>query len=511
MRKKNNVRRIRKRKIHIRDNNMNTKKNNKLWILLIGIIIFLVIIGVIGINLFRIPVPSNIKLDNSEFQEISISWDNSKRVNNYLVILSDKKFSKEDISNKLNKGKKLDDNFITNYVNGNNKIKVKVKSNTDYYVTVLSYTDSGNYSSPSKIVKIHTNKIAVDKIDEIKYEDITDNSVKLKWNGINIDTKNFDGSDINISYRILVSSQVDGEYEEVSKNIIDNEYVVTSLEPFSKYYYKVVADVLVDGLVVSGKKSDSLEIITKGSSVTGVTVKASGTDSLIVTWDKYENVPKDSDGNLGAVTYSIYGCDTKDGEYKLLAENISENSFKESKLSEGKTRYYYVISNISLASDKYESVRSDIVFGTTDKSVYSSNTISGNNASSSTSSSNSDNSKYNQAKAVAQKIANSITGSNDLEKITKAARIVSEYCSKGKYTQTGSDYYTAYGVFIKGEYSCAGATRALGMVLECMGYSWQHMNENQWTHQWVVVTMDGQVGYADGQVGIAGYGKHPIS
>ena len=80
----------------------------------------------------------------------------------------------------------------------------------------------------------------------------------------------------------------------------------------------------------------------------------------------------------------------------------------------------------------------------------------------------------------------------------------------GDVETAGSDYYTAYGVFIKGESSCAGCTRALGMVLEEMGYSWKHVNENQWTHQWVELTMDGQVGYADGQVGLAGYGTYPF-
>ncbi len=72
----------------------------------------------------------------------------------------------------------------------------------------------------------------------------------------------------------------------------------------------------------------------------------------------------------------------------------------------------------------------------------------------------------------------------------------------------GENYSEAYGVFIAGEFSCAGATRALGMVLSCMGYEWEHVNENQWTHQWCRVTMDGQAGWADGQIGYAGYGRH---
>lgn len=51
----------------------------------------------------------------------------------------------------------------------------------------------------------------------------------------------------------------------------------------------------------------------------------------------------------------------------------------------------------------------------------------------------------------------------------------------------------------------------MGMVLECMGYSWEHVNPNQNTHQWVKLTMDGQVGWADGMGGIADYGECPFS
>ena len=39
-----------------------------------------------------------------------------------------------------------------------------------------------------------------------------------------------------------------------------------------------------------------------------------------------------------------------------------------------------------------------------------------------------------------------------------------------------------------------------------MGFTWQHTNENQNRHQWCIVTMDGQTGFADGMGGIAGYG-----
>ncbi|SNU04804.1 Putative cell wall binding repeat-containing protein [Lachnospiraceae bacterium] len=98
----------------------------------------------------------------------------------------------------------------------------------------------------------------------------------------------------------------------------------------------------------------------------------------------------------------------------------------------------------------------------------------------------------------------------DIEKVGRAAVIVSAFCARCKYTSEGTDYRTPYGVFIKKEYTCAGATRALGLVLTIMHYKWTHVNENQYTHQWIKLKMDGKKGFADGQVGWVGYGKHPV-
>lgn len=116
-----------------------------------------------------------------------------------------------------------------------------------------------------------------------------------------------------------------------------------------------------------------------------------------------------------------------------------------------------------------------------------------------------------QARAIAQQIANSIGPGTDIERVGQAAMIVSQYYQNCTHVESGDNYYRPYGVFIAGEASCAGTTRALGLVLEYMGYSWVHVNENQWSHQWCQLTMDGQTGYADGQVGWVGYGQHPAA
>lgn len=85
------------------------------------------------------------------------------------------------------------------------------------------------------------------------------------------------------------------------------------------------------------------------------------------------------------------------------------------------------------------------------------------------------------------------------------------FSSNATYTTDDPDYQSPYGVFVKGVYTCAGSTRALGLVLTCMGYEWEHVNEGEWSHQWCRLTMDGQTGYADGQVGLVGYGVHPVA
>lgn len=97
----------------------------------------------------------------------------------------------------------------------------------------------------------------------------------------------------------------------------------------------------------------------------------------------------------------------------------------------------------------------------------------------------------------------------DVEKVAYAAGVVKAYCDLGTYTTKGKIYRTAYGVFIGGEYSCAGATRALGLILDYLGITWVHVNINTWADQYCRVIVDGKEGYGDAMIESAGYGKHP--
>lgn len=117
-----------------------------------------------------------------------------------------------------------------------------------------------------------------------------------------------------------------------------------------------------------------------------------------------------------------------------------------------------------------------------------------------------------QADKIARNVANAIlndsTKKTDLDRVRAAAQFTAFCCSSCQYGVDKERYYrTPYGVFISGVFTCSGSTRALGRILDYMGIDWDHANENQYTHQWCIVTLDGQRSWADGMAGMADYGN----
>lgn len=52
------------------------------------------------------------------------------------------------------------------------------------------------------------------------------------------------------------------------------------------------------------------------------------------------------------------------------------------------------------------------------------------------------------------------------------------------YSMETEHYNDPYGYFILGSASCAGCTRATGLCLNILGIPYEHVNENQYSHQW---------------------------
>lgn len=57
------------------------------------------------------------------------------------------------------------------------------------------------------------------------------------------------------------------------------------------------------------------------------------------------------------------------------------------------------------------------------------------------------------------------------------------------YSTEAPHYSDPYGYFINKVASCAGSARATGLCLNMLGISYEHVNENLWSHQWCRVDM----------------------
>lgn len=114
------------------------------------------------------------------------------------------------------------------------------------------------------------------------------------------------------------------------------------------------------------------------------------------------------------------------------------------------------------------------------------------------------------ARKIAKLIAKAVghrKGESDRKRAGLAAYYVYCFNFLDGYSMKKPYFNKAYGVFINGYASCAGTADATLMVLHYLGMKGKHVHRNQYRHQWVELKLDGKKGWADGQVGAAGYGK----
>ena len=58
------------------------------------------------------------------------------------------------------------------------------------------------------------------------------------------------------------------------------------------------------------------------------------------------------------------------------------------------------------------------------------------------------------------------------------------------YSMEANHYNDPYGYFVLHTASCAGCARATALCLEILGIPYEHVNENQYSHQWCRVPME---------------------
>ena len=73
--------------------------------------------------------------------------------------------------------------------------------------------------------------------------------------------------------------------------------------------------------------------------------------------------------------------------------------------------------------------------------------------------------------------------------IALAVRVITEKAVE--YSTSIPHYSDPYGFFVLHTASCAGCTRATGLCLNMLGISYEHVNPNQYTHQWTRINVNG--------------------
>jgi len=97
-----------------------------------------------------------------------------------------------------------------------------------------------------------------------------------------------------------------------------------------------------------------------------------------------------------------------------------------------------------------------------------------------------------QAYTVALEIASQYAGLPLEDQLKGVTASIREYFDDGmEYSMESPHYDDPYGYFVLRKASCAGCVRATGMVLNILGIPYEHVNENQYSHQWVRVNVNG--------------------
>ena len=95
---------------------------------------------------------------------------------------------------------------------------------------------------------------------------------------------------------------------------------------------------------------------------------------------------------------------------------------------------------------------------------------------------------YNEALKIVTPLAGL---SREDQLVGIAAELRRRFDSGMSYSTDEPHYNDPYGYLVLGTASCAGCTRATGLCLNILGIPYEHVNENQWSHQWCRVNIDG--------------------
>ncbi|MCH5345017.1 MAG: SH3 domain-containing protein [Acetatifactor sp.] len=101
--------------------------------------------------------------------------------------------------------------------------------------------------------------------------------------------------------------------------------------------------------------------------------------------------------------------------------------------------------------------------------------------------------EFQAAYDAATQIVTPLIGLSREEQLVGIAAALRNMVDNGQvvYSTEAAHYNDPYGYLLVGVSSCAGCTRTTGLCLNMLGISYEHVNEDQWRHQWCRVNIDG--------------------
>lgn len=189
------------------------------------------------------------------------------------------------------------------------------KNNKDAGTATITITGQGKYTGSTQL----TFKI-VKTVSGVKAVSASYNSIKVSWNEIKSVT----------GYKVYRSTSKNGDYKLVKtlKDSTSTSYTDTKLTTGTTYYYKVMP--YKSSKNGKASKVVSAKAVLEKAAITSA--KNSAKKTVKLTWNKVS----------GASGYEVYRSTSKNGAYKLVKTVTSGSSYKDTKLSKGKTYYYKV-------------------------------------------------------------------------------------------------------------------------------------------------------------------------
>ncbi len=253
----------------------------------------------------KMEAPAQITLENLGFGQLQISWTAVEGASEYRIYRS---------ATETGGYKKIADVTDTVYTD-----TVTTEATHYYKVVAMRLNEKG---------KRVRGKVSAAQVIEVPSDIPQVTTVQCGTDGMTVQWSSVDGAQ---EYAVYRSTKKGKGYKKVTTTALTS-YTDIGAEPGSRYYYKVAAGRLVDGVMKYQAKSPAKSGWTAPSAPTGLTA-AQAEGGIDLKW----TAPK------GATYYRVYRAVGSSTSYTLLADKVKKNAYTDAEITAGENYSYYVV------------------------------------------------------------------------------------------------------------------------------------------------------------------------